>query len=212
MKDSEKEILKTTSISMCDITDEFFDIAMTNKVLACDTETTGLKWKENSIQTVQLYIPNQVLQIVKISHTPPSKIIELIKNPKIQIIFHHAMFDLRFMYYHWKVYASNVSCTKIASKILNPNIKQHNLKFLLKEKLDILINKDLATSDWSKKELNEQQILYAAKDVFYLPNLFAVLESELENINKLELVRSCFNHIPTRVVLDVDSYGDIYTY
>ena len=212
MNNLETEILKLISLNSFDITDEFFENAKSDKILAIDIETTGLDWKTDSIQIIQLYIPNRNIQIVKVGVNPPCKIIDLLTNPNIKKIFHHAMFDIRFLYHKWKFQPRNIACTKIASKILNPELKQHNLKTLLKKKLEVSITKQLAKSDWSKEKLDEQQIIYAAKDVLYLPSLCEILESELRNKSKLGFLRSCYEHIPTRVMLEVGNYGDIYTY
>ena len=76
MNNLETEILKLISLNSFDITDEFFENAKSDKILAIDIETTGLDWKTDSIQIIQLYIPNRNIQIVKVGVNPPCKIID----------------------------------------------------------------------------------------------------------------------------------------
>lgn len=53
---------------------------------------------------------------------------------------------------------------------------------------------------------------HAAGDVLYLIPLLEKLEEALQARDLLELVHDCYQHVPTRVRLDVLGYEDIYTY
>ncbi len=212
MDDSSCDLLGMTTVCEGDASEALCASASCIKLAAFDIETTGLDWAKDSIQTCQVYVPGEGLELIRVGDSPPSRIIDLVTATEVRSIFHHALFDLRFMMHHWDAKASNVACTKVASKLLVPERKIHSLQFLLQEVLGITIPKGQATSDWGAKELSKDQLRYAASDVFYLPALLEAIEARLQETNLLDLAHRCFEHIPARVMLDVGHYGDIFTY
>ncbi len=195
----------------------YFKIIFSNEVVACDIETSGLDFKSDRIATCQLYTPNkknQIYIINQISNTP-IVLLKTLNSLKIQKIFHHAMFDLRFMCFHWESEPKNVFCTKIASKLLDKEKKyEHHLTDLLERYLNIKIKKDQTKSNWFTEKLTSEQLDYAANDVYYLVELFNILKISLKQKPRdlWNLGQNCFNHIPTRVRLEVLGYDDIYQY
>ena len=206
------DIINKTSVRSGDASTELITEARKTGIVACDIETTGLDWRHDSIQTCQVFVPDIAIEIVRIESDTPAFLQELLEDQRIKKVFHHAMFDLRFLYANWGTIASNVACTKIAAKILEPKAKSHSLKPILKKRLGINISKELAKSDWTVETLEPEQIRYAANDVAFLPRLLNVLEDELRKSDRLALAQACFQHIPTRVVLEVNGYGDVFTY
>ncbi len=196
-----------------DIPDKYYDYVCMVKTIAWDIETTGLDWHNDKIGICQLYVPNRPAAIIRIDDTPPEKLRLLLLDTSIRKVFHHAMFDLRFMSYYWKVLPQNIACTKIAVKLLDViNKNKHSLKPILKKYLGIEISKHEQLSNWISDEITEKQISYAVNDVMYLLQLLSVLEGELKSKNLLELAHLCFAHIPARVQLDILGYGDVYSY
>lgn len=207
-------IIRDAQIFSNDIPDLFMDEIKDENSVSWDIETTGLNWNSDRIATCQLYFPciDKIL-IIKISSILPRNLIAVLNAKEIQKIFHHAMFDLRFMSYYWKCHAENICCTKIASKLLYPQQKEnHNLKSLVLNHLGIVLDKSLSCSDWTAQQLTIEQIKYATSDVLYLHKLLNKLEIQLMNNNLLDLAKSCFAHIPTRVELELGNYGDVFTY
>jgi ribonuclease D len=180
-------------------------------VIAWDIETTGLDWKNDTIELCNLYVPgDEKIYLVKPGQGRDN-MLSLLKSSDILKIFHHAMFDLRFMHHHWGAEMSDIACTKISSKILNPGREKHSLRLLLKEHFDVELDKTLSTSDWTG-EITDEQANYAAGDVFYLNPLLSKLLKSIRNKGNRELILKAFKHIPTRVMLEVQGYNDIYTY
>ncbi len=207
--------LKNTNIAIYDndLPDNYVDYLHETKIVAWDIETSGLNWRDDKIGICQLYAPNESVAIIKTGTIPPKKLISVLSDVSIKKVFHHAMFDLRFMSYHWKVLPRNIACTKIASKLIEvKNENNHSLRSLLKKYLGVEIDKNERLSNWLSNLLTEEQIFYAANDVMYLLQLLNVLEIELESVNLLDLAHECFSHIPTRVRLDILGYVDIYSY
>jgi len=196
-----------------DISKEYMNSISKETIVAWDIETSGLDWKKDHIGICQLYTNHKPVAIVKIKKDAiPLNLCNLLTNQKIQKVFHHAIFDLRFMCYQWKIISKNISCTKIASKILEPNNDKHTLKSLLKKYLNVNIDKEERTSNWLRDNLSKTQVIYAANDTRYLLSLLDILIVKLDSKKLLKLTKKCFRHIPTRVQLDISGYDDIFTY
>jgi ribonuclease D len=197
-----------------DIGEAFLNAAIKERVCSCDIETSGLDWRSNALQLIQLCTPRHPVEIVQLQgcERPPERLLRLIEDAAVQKVFHHAMFDLRFMCFRWDCVAANIACTKIASKLLSPTRDNHSLQSLLQEHLDVHIDKELQKSDWGQKKLTPNQVAYAAHDVLHLMELLDTLERRLEVAGRLDLAKACYDHIPTRVQLDIGGFPDIFTY
>ncbi|OHB82657.1 MAG: hypothetical protein A2Z38_06115 [Planctomycetes bacterium RBG_19FT_COMBO_48_8] len=189
------------------------DNILKSGTVSWDIETSGLDWKDERIATCQLCISGSQVFIVKTNENPPERLKTILGDSSVKKIFHHAAFDLRFMLHNWIVEPKNIACTKIAAKLLHPkNLDLHSLKGLIKHYFGVNISKNERTSNWFARDLTDDQIIYAANDVIYLEQLLPKLEKELYSKNLIEIALSCFEHIPTRVKLDVLGYDDVYKY
>lgn len=197
-----------------DIDDNFMSLCLGAQSIAWDIETSGLDWNLDAIGTCQLAVGGE-LAIVQITrdHTP-RRLARLLAERSVRKVFHHAPFDLRFMSNKWRVIPANVACTKIASKILHPELDspEHSLLSVLDRTLGVTISKDQRLSDWRASELTEAQLAYAANDVRYLNALLTVQLSEAYERGLEDDVERSFAYLPTRVALDLRGVGDVYAY
>ena len=104
-----------------DLDEQAFSRALGASVLAWDIETTGLDWRTERIGTVQMQVED-LTYVVRVNGRTPHRLKALMEDPSILKILHHAMFDLRFLAYHWDVTPAHVACTKIASKLVDPQV------------------------------------------------------------------------------------------
>lgn len=182
-------------------------------VIAWDIETSGLDWRTERIAMCQLYGAGGIVEVVRVGTHPPENLSLLLADTTVTKIFHHAMFDLRFMHHNWRVIPDSVACTKVASKLLDPRGENaHSLKALVEQHLGVVLDKTEQRSDWLSAKLTDKQLFYAASDVLYLIPLLEALEVALRERDLSDLARACYRHIPTRVCLDVLGYNDVYTY
>ena len=196
-----------------DVPERFAQLARKEKRLACDIETSGLDWTTDKIGTCQVHVPNRSTMVIRIGAKTPNTLLSLLSDPSIIKLFHHAMFDLRFMVYRWNILPKNIVCTKIAAKLLNREQREnHTLKALLYCYLGITIEKDQRLSQWTGAKLKRPQIKYAVNDVIYLWPLYECLEKQLRSRGLLVLAHRCFKHIPTQVQLELLGYKNIYEY
>jgi ribonuclease D len=196
-----------------DIPTDLLFAALRGGVVAVDTETSGLDWRSNRIATCQVLVPGFGIGIVEVGVTLPERFATLIADANVRKVFHHAMFDLRFMMSQWNVRPVNVVCTKIAAKLLSQGRdSDSSLKGLVHRYLGVELDKSQQLSEWVAVVLSPDQVSYAAADVYYLIELFRLLDSDLEAAGLRLLANECFAHIPTRVELEVLGYGDVYQY
>ncbi len=203
------------SVRLHDISDTLLSAAHHALVAAIDIETTGLDWTTEKIATVQVAVPRGPIEIVRVEETsePPALLAALLATPDVLKVFHHAMFDLRFIRAQWGMQSLRTACTKVASKLSDPDGQVgHGLTDLVAHYLGVSLDKTQQLSDWASAALTSEQVEYAADDVRYLvPLLYSVLH-QLRGDGLEQLALNCFEHIPTRVELEVRGYADVFTY
>lgn len=182
--------------------------------ISCDIETSGLNPRSDRIGTVQVHASGVGSAIIQVGNDRPTRLCRLIENDRVLTVFHHAMFDLRFMSAHWGVVPRNVACTKIASKLLAPRAanEEHSLQYLVQSRLGVPLSKAQRRSDWLADELTPDQLRYATADVEYLLPLLGSLEADLRLAHLYELYMDCLSFIPSRVVLELGGWPDVFSY
>ena len=176
--------------------------------ITIDTETLGLNIKRDRLCLIQLRNEsNKKVYLIKfdkdISPANSKNIKSLLEDKSLTKIFHYARFDMAVLKENLNINVRNVFCTKIASKLTRTYSSKHGLKDLVKEILNIELDKTEQTSDWSQKKLTKQQIQYAMNDVIYLSDLKKNLETKLIEAKRLKTFKSIMNFLDTRVGLDL---------
>ena len=176
--------------------------------ITIDTETLGLNIKRDRLCLIQLRNEsNKKVYLIKfdkdISPANSKNIKSLLEDKSLTKIFHYARFDIAVLKENLNINIKNVFCTKIASKLTRTYSSKHGLKDLVKEILNVELDKTEQTSDWSQKKLTKQQIQYAMNDVLYLSDLKKNLESKMLEAKRLKTFKSIMNFLDTRVKLDL---------
>lgn len=197
-----------------DMDQAWVDAAVRDGRVACDIETTGLDWTHDAIATCQLAVGSSIAIVQLERGDIPGRLAALIADPSVTKVFHHAPFDLRFMANAWSITPASIACTKIASKIVEPGLPpaEYSLKPVLRRYLDVNIDKTQQVSDWSRGQLSEDQLDYAATDVMYLIGLHDHLRARARRLGVDALVQASFRYLPTRVALDLSGAGDVFSY
>jgi ribonuclease D len=187
--------------------------------ITIDTETLGLNIKRDRLCLIQLRNEsNKKVYLIKfdkdISPANSKNIKSLLEDKSLTKIFHYARFDMAVLKENLNINVRNVFCTKIASKLTRTYSSKHGLKDLVKEILNIELDKTEQTSDWSQKNLTKQQIQYAMNDVIYLSDLKNNLEAKLLEAKRLKTFKSIMNFLDTRVELDLMGWenADIFAH
>jgi len=180
-----------------------------NSSIAVDSETMGLNPKRDKLCLVQLSNGDGICHLIKIDliKKKPVNLIKILKNNKIQKIFHFARFDVAVFKHNFKIDIKNIYCTKIASKLVRTYTDKHGYKDLCSELLNKNISKIEQSSDWGG-ELTKDQQKYAATDVLYLHKIKEKLDTMLAREKREKLAKACFEFIQHRIDLDLRGWAE----
>jgi len=178
-------------------------------IIAVDGEFMGLNVRRDPLCLIQISSGNSDAHIVQFdrkNYNAPN-LIKFLQDENITKIFHYGRADMAHIKYYLKTETNNILDTKIASKIARSYSDKHSLKTLIKEFLNIDINKQFQSSDFGG-ELTPAQLKYCANDVIYLHKIHTELEKILERENRIKLYKDCLNFLRTRVDLDLALFKD----
>jgi ribonuclease D len=178
--------------------------------VAVDTEAMGLNPHRDRLCLVQLSAGDgnaHLVQLAPGAYEAP-RLKALMADSTITKIFHFARFDLAMIYHYLGVMAGPIYCTKIASRLARTFTDRHGLRDLCKDVLNVDLSKQQQSSDWGAATLTDQQLHYAATDVFHLHALRARLDAMLEREGRADLARAAFDFLPARVLLDLEGWAE----
>ena len=182
--------------------------------IAIDCEFTGLNIERDRLCLIQISSGQNdahIIQLDKNNYNAPN-LKKILKDDKINKLFHFARADLLFIKKYLEVDIDNVNCTKIMSKIARSYSDKHGLKDLVKEFTGNDISKNLQTSDFGG-DLTEKQLNYCAKDVIYLHEIYNGLMKILLREKRDKLYKDAIKFIYSRVDLDLASFtSDIWSH
>ena len=178
-------------------------------VIAVDGEFMGLDVRRDPLCLIQLSSGNSdahIIQFDRKNYNAPN-LSKLLNNENITKIFHYGRADIAHIKYYLKTDTNNIFDTKIASKLARSYSDNHSLKTLIKEFLNVDINKQFQSSDFGG-ELTPAQLKYCANDVIYLHQIHNGLIKILERENRIKLYQDCLRFLKTRVELDLALFKD----
>ena len=191
-----------------DMPEKYIDLT---KNIAVDTEAMGLDLNRDKLCLVQLFYENDdKVFLIKINDknvAPNLK--KLLTNKKTVKIFHYGRFDIAMIKKYLNIETNNIFCTKIASRLVRTYTDAHSLKELCKELLSVTLQKGYGSSNWSEKELSEEQKSYAANDVIYLHDIKDKLSVMLANFKRKNLANSLFKALIARVDADLSGWSNV---
>lgn len=163
-----------------------------SKILGCDTETTGLKFLDDTLLMLQIFdgTDNYVIDCRSIDILPLNKIFE---SKEIIKIFHNAKFDIKFLRANG-INIENVYDTMLVEKIIHCgkiNFKVA-LKSLMHRYFGIEMEKETRNTFINHKgDFTKAQVIYGLDDTVKLLEirnlqLDQVKELQLEAVVKLE--------------------------
>ena len=146
--------------------------------LAIDTEGASFHKFVDRIYLIQLSTRQQHAIIDPLAIDAPAALGRLLEDPKVEVVFHDADYDLRLLHqdYGWQV--SNMFDTRIAAQLLG--ITAFGLAALLERNFGLKLDKKHQRADWSMRPLTPGMLDYAAQDTMHLLGLKDGLKQELE--------------------------------
>ncbi len=164
-------------------------------VLALDTEGASFHRFVDRIYLLQLSTRDQHAIIDPLPIASPALLGEIVEDPKVEIVFHDADYDLRLLYqdYGWQI--RNVFDTRIAAQLLG--LKAFGLAALLERSFGLKLDKKHQRADWSMRPLTADMLDYAAQDTMHLLGLRDLLHDELVAKGRLTWAKEEFERLET---------------
>lgn len=161
------------------------------ELVRCDILSVDLEFDNNSygygvtLCLVQVATPQVCYLIDGLANLDLSGLYDLFQSTDIQKIVHAPGEDLRLLH-SLGCYPQNLFDTEVVARLLN--YEPTSLSVLLRDKLNVTMDKKQQRSNWLRRPLSQAQVQYAAEDVIWLHPLKAVLEAEAAERGLLPLV------------------------
>ena len=164
-------------------------------ILALDTEGASFHRFIDRIYLLQLSTRDDHAIIDPLPIAKPALLGALVEDPKVEVVFHDADYDLRLIRqdYGWQI--RNVFDTRIAAQLIG--LKAFGLAALLERSFGLKLDKKHQRADWSMRPLTADMLDYAAQDTMHLLGLRDILHGELEQKGRLAWAKEEFQRLET---------------
>jgi len=162
--------------------------------LAVDTEFLREKTYYAQLCLIQVATEDRIACIDPLAITDLTAILDLIYNPNITVVFHAARQDLELFYLLRGELPADVFDTQLAATVLGYG-DQIGYGNLVKQCLNVNLEKAHSRTDWSKRPLDPDQIDYAADDVRYLRDVYKLLVKSLSEKNRTHWLTDDFAYL-----------------
>ncbi|MFW5447659.1 MAG: ribonuclease D, partial [Methylophagaceae bacterium] len=146
--------------------------------ITVDTEFLREKTYYPQLCLIQVANDDHIACIDPLAISNLEPLLELIYNPEVTVVFHAARQDLELFYLLRDTPPSNVFDTQIAATVLGYG-DQVGYGNLVKQCINVDLDKAHSRTDWTKRPLDPAQITYAADDVRYLRDVYKLLTQQL---------------------------------
>ena len=167
--------------------DRFCRRLATQDMIAVDTEADSLFHFREKICLVQLAGDNATAVVDPLNIEDFRAMKALFEDPSVVKVLHGADYDVRSLYRDFGIRIENLFDTELAGRFLG--IAHTGLEAMLRQYLDVQLDKKFQKKDWSQRPLPPEMVTYAAEDVNHLVELAEILMRELAEKGRLEWVR-----------------------
>jgi len=182
------------------------DTIRQSKVIFIDTEFHRETTYYPELALIQVSDGETTCCIDPLSITDFTPFLSLLTNPGITKVLHASGQDLEIFNQLFNTLPSPMFDTQIAAGLLGYG-DQIGYAALIKKELDIDIDKSQSRTDWMKRPLNKEQLLYAASDVYYLAKAYPKMVAQLESLNRLEWLHGDFSELCMPAKYKVDTHN-----
>ncbi len=158
--------------------------------LAIDLEANSMHAYREEVCLIQITIPGQDYIIDPLGVSDLSGLGDIVQNPQVEKVFHAAEYDLTLLKRQFGWQLQNLFDTMWAARILG--YPRYGLASMLETVYGIILDKRHQKSNWCKRPLSPEQLVYAQLDTHHLLQLRDHLEAELIAANRLEEAAETF--------------------
>lgn len=146
--------------------------------LAIDTEGASFHRFVDRIYLIQISTRNKHAIIDPLPIGRSAALGSLLEDPKVEVVFHDADYDLRLLHQDYAWHVTNIFDTRISAQLLG--ITAFGLGALLERSFGLKLDKKYQRADWSLRPLTAGMLDYAAQDTLHLLGLRDEMKRELE--------------------------------
>lgn len=181
----------------------FCDTIRLSKAVCIDTEFHRETTYYPELALIQVSNGEETACIDPLSITNFEPFISLLNNASVTKVLHACGQDLEIFNHLFSTLPAPIFDTQIAAGLLGYG-DQMGYAALVKKELNINIDKSQSRTDWLKRPLNKDQLLYAANDVYYLAKVYPKMLNQLQSLNRLEWLKGDFSALcmPAKYVVD----------
>ncbi len=180
------------------------DTIRRSKVICIDTEFHRETTYYPELALIQISDSEKTCCIDPLGITDFTPFISLLSNPLVTKVLHASGQDLEIFNHLFNVLPSPMFDTQIAAGLLGYG-DQIGYAALIKKLLNVDIDKSQSRTDWLKRPLSREQLLYAASDVYYLAKAYPKMLAKLEELNRLEWLQGDFSALCLPAKYNVDT-------
>lgn len=180
------------------------DTIRLSKVICIDTEFHRETTYYPELALIQISNGEQTCCIDPLGITDFTPFLALLSNSNVTKVLHASGQDLEIFNHLFNTLPSPMFDTQIAAGLLGYG-DQIGYAALIKKELNIDIDKSQSRTDWLKRPLNKDQILYAASDVYYLAKAYPKMVAQLTSLNRLEWLHGDFSELCMPAKYQVDT-------
>jgi ribonuclease D len=162
---------------------EVVDRLRAEPLLGADTEAAGYHRYFDRLSLVQLSSREENFLIDPQAVTDLSPLAELFGDPRLEVVFHDADYDVRILDRDAGLSLANLFDTQVAAAFLGE--RSLGLGNIVEKYLGLKLPKEHQRADWGERPLTEGMKQYAATDTAHLPALRDRLRGELVEMGRL---------------------------
>ena len=171
--------------------------------LAIDTEFLREKTYFSILALIQVANESDTYIIDPLSIDNLNDFFELVNNPNIVKVLHSARQDYEIFFNLQGKLPKPIFDTQVAASLLGYG-EQIGYANLVKNLLDIDVDKSQTRTDWTRRPLNEKQLSYAASDVIHLAEIYPVMLKKLEDLNRADWLQDDFDQLTQSSCYEAD--------
>lgn len=180
--------------------------AMTSRYVAIDTEFLREKTYYPNLCLVQLCTEGGTYVVDPFVVDDLGVLAPVFENEAAVKLFHAGTQDIEILYREVGAMPRPIFDVQVAAALLGQSY-QAGLASLLSSFLGVNIKKSDSFTDWTRRPLAASQLSYAAEDVIYLPRLYEVMTSRLEELGRLHWLDDEFADMTNPENYEVDPYA-----
>ena len=162
--------------------------------LAVDTEFHREKTYYPQLCLIQIANDDVIACVDPLAIDDLTPLFDLFYQPDMTLVFHAARQDLELFYLLRNALPQQIFDTQLAATVLGYG-DQIGYGNLVKQCLQVELEKGQARTDWRQRPLTQEQIDYAANDVRYLRQLYHQLHTRLEQQGRLSWLANDFANL-----------------